>query len=35
MLLDWVSFLAYPKLFGIKGFVVIEADVGACKVINP
>jgi hypothetical protein len=23
MLSYWVSFLAYPKLFGIKGFVVI------------
>jgi hypothetical protein len=23
MLLDWVSFLAYPNLFGIKGFVVV------------
>jgi hypothetical protein len=24
MLSDWVSFLAYPNLFGIKGFVVVE-----------
>jgi type II restriction/modification system DNA methylase subunit YeeA len=23
MILDWVSFLAYPNIFGIKGFVVI------------
>jgi hypothetical protein len=23
MLSDWVSFLAYPNLFGIKGFVVV------------
>jgi hypothetical protein len=23
MLSDWVSFLAYPNLFGIKGFIVI------------
>jgi hypothetical protein len=23
MILDWVSFLVYPNLFGIKGFVVI------------
>jgi hypothetical protein len=23
MLFDWVSFLAYPNLFGIKGFVVV------------
>jgi hypothetical protein len=23
MILDWVSFLAYPNLFGIKGFVVV------------
>jgi hypothetical protein len=24
MLSDWVSFLAYPNLFGIKGFVVVD-----------
>jgi hypothetical protein len=24
MLSDWVSFLADPNLFGIKGFVVVE-----------
>jgi hypothetical protein len=23
LLSDWVSFLAYPNLFGIKGFVVV------------
>jgi hypothetical protein len=23
MLSDWVLFLAYPNLFGIKGFVVV------------
>jgi hypothetical protein len=23
MLSDWISFLAYPNLFGIKGFVVV------------
>jgi hypothetical protein len=23
MILDWVSFLAYPNLFEIKGFVVV------------
>jgi hypothetical protein len=23
MILDWVSFLAYPNLFGIKVFVVV------------
>jgi hypothetical protein len=23
MFSDWVSFLAYPNLFGIKGFVVV------------
>jgi hypothetical protein len=23
MLSDWVSFLAYPNIFGIKGFVVV------------
>jgi hypothetical protein len=26
MISDWVSFLAYPKLFGIKGFVVVVHD---------
>jgi hypothetical protein len=26
MLSDWVSFLAYPNLFGIKGFVVVVVD---------
>jgi hypothetical protein len=27
MLSDWVSFLAYPNLFGIKGFVVVVVVV--------
>jgi hypothetical protein len=27
MLLDWVSFLAYPNLFEIKGFVVVVVVV--------
>jgi hypothetical protein len=27
MFSDWVSFLAYPNLFGIKGFVVVVVDV--------
>jgi hypothetical protein len=27
MLFDWVLFLAYPNLFGIKGFVVVVVDV--------
>jgi hypothetical protein len=27
MFLDWVSFLAYPNLFGIKGFVVVVVVV--------
>jgi hypothetical protein len=27
MLLDWVSFLAYTNLFGIKGFVVVVVVV--------
>jgi hypothetical protein len=26
LLSDWVSFLAYPNLFGIKGFVVVEKN---------
>jgi hypothetical protein len=26
MFSDWVSFLAYPNLFGIKGFVVVVMD---------
>jgi hypothetical protein len=31
-LLDWVSFLAYPNLFGIKGFVVVViANLGTIK----
>jgi hypothetical protein len=25
MFSDWVSFLAYPNLFGIKGFVVVDS----------
>jgi hypothetical protein len=28
MVSDWVSFLAYPNLFGIKGFVVVVDDDG-------
>jgi hypothetical protein len=27
MLSDWVSFLAYPNIFGIKGFVVVVVVV--------
>jgi hypothetical protein len=27
MISDWVSFPAYPNLFGIKGFVVIVVVV--------
>jgi hypothetical protein len=27
MLSDWVSFLAYPNLFGIKGFVVVYKTI--------
>jgi hypothetical protein len=27
MFSDWVSFLAYPNLFGIKGFVVVIVDL--------
>jgi hypothetical protein len=27
MLSDWVSFLAYPNLFDIKGFVVVVVVV--------
>jgi hypothetical protein len=26
MLSDWISFLAYPNLFGIKGFVVVYPE---------
>jgi hypothetical protein len=26
MISDWVSFLAYPNLFEIKGFVVVVVD---------
>jgi hypothetical protein len=32
MFLDWVSFLAYPNLFGIKGFVVVVVVIGTAKV---
>jgi hypothetical protein len=28
MLSDWVSFLTYPNLFGIKGFVVVVVISG-------
>jgi hypothetical protein len=28
ILSDWVSFLAYPNLFGIKGFDVVVVVVG-------
>jgi hypothetical protein len=28
MFSDWVSFLAHPNLFGIKGFVVVVVVVG-------
>jgi hypothetical protein len=24
---DWIPFLAYPNLFGIKGFVVVVAHI--------
>jgi hypothetical protein len=27
MLSDWVSFLTYPNLFGIKGFVVVNVPI--------
>jgi hypothetical protein len=27
MISDWVPFLAYPNLFGIKGFVVVVVVV--------
>jgi hypothetical protein len=27
MFLNWVSFLGYPNLFGIKGFVVVVVVV--------
>jgi hypothetical protein len=31
MLSDWVSFLAYPNLFGIKGSVVVVVfALGTC-----
>jgi hypothetical protein len=31
MISDWVSFLAYPNLFGIKNFVV---DLLLCTCVN-
>jgi hypothetical protein len=30
MLSDWVSFLVYPNLFGIKGFVVLLSGHWTC-----
>jgi hypothetical protein len=35
MLSDWVSFLAYPNLFGIKGFVVVVVVVDDLSLICP
>jgi hypothetical protein len=34
MLSDWVSFLAYPNLFGIKGFVVVVVVVVMLYVLH-
>jgi hypothetical protein len=34
MLSDWVSFLAYPNLFGIKGFVVVVVVVYTLYDVN-
>jgi hypothetical protein len=28
MISDWVSFVAYPNLFGIKGFVIVIVYLG-------
>jgi hypothetical protein len=28
---DWVSFLTYPNLFGIKDFVVVVLDATICS----
>jgi ABC-type sulfate transport system permease subunit len=33
MLSDWVSFLVYPNLFGIKGFVVVCLFVCLVRVL--
>jgi hypothetical protein len=35
MLSDWVSFLAYPNLFGIKGFVVVVVFVARLAICVP
>jgi hypothetical protein len=35
MFSDWVSFLAYPNLFGIKGFVVVVVVHHLMKNILP
>jgi hypothetical protein len=35
MLFDWVSFLAYPNLFGIKGFVVVVENLKHLKFLYP
>jgi hypothetical protein len=32
MISDWVSFLAYPNLFGIKGFVVVVGKLLAREI---
>jgi hypothetical protein len=33
MFSDWVSFLAYHNLFGIKGFIVVVVDDGGCQTL--
>jgi hypothetical protein len=34
VILDWVSFLTHPNLFGIKGFVVVVSYVHLCCKAN-
>jgi hypothetical protein len=34
MISDWVSFLAYTNLFGIKGFVVVCGGVVFFHLVN-
>jgi hypothetical protein len=31
---DWISFLAYPNLFGIKDFVVVVTKLGGHRELH-
>jgi hypothetical protein len=34
ILSDWVSFVTYPNLFGIKGFVVVVVVVVVMNILS-